>query len=159
MIDRPRPEEKEKLVILAQETGFFSLDEIAIIREMLDGFFDPGPMDDQTFIVYRAVANAEPLGFACYGPTPMTEGTYDLYWIAVDKTHQNKKIGRALLEAMESELEKQNARAVYLDTSDTSEYSPTRAFYERMGYARAAHLLDFYKMGDGKVIYRKWLKK
>jgi len=23
-------------------------------------------------------------GYICYGPTPMTDGTYDLYWIASD---------------------------------------------------------------------------
>ena len=22
-------------------------------------------------------------GYACYGPTPLTDGTYDLYWMAV----------------------------------------------------------------------------
>ena len=35
MIDRPRLDETEKLVALAQATGFFNPDELTVVREML----------------------------------------------------------------------------------------------------------------------------
>ncbi len=159
MIDAPRPEEKEKLVALAEGTGFFTSEEIAVVRELLDEFFNPKPTNDYHFVVYRAATGTAPLGLACYGAAPMTEGTYDLYWIMVDKAHQNKKIGRTLIEFVESELKRLNARILYAETSDNVLYDPTRAFYERQGYTRVAHLPDFYKPGDGKVIYGKRLNK
>jgi hypothetical protein len=46
---------------------------------------------------------------------------------------------------------------MYVDTSGRAQYAPTRAFYEHMGYERAAVLEDFYAPGDAKVIYSKIL--
>ena len=157
MIDQPHPEEKEKLVSMARGTGFFTPEEIDVIVELLDSFFGGDPTNSYFFIAFRETAGGEPLGFACYGPAPMTEGTFDLYWIVVDKAYQNKKIGRALLETVEAETSLKGGRALYIETSDLPYYLPTRAFYERMGYDRAAHLPDYYKIGDGKITYRKWL--
>lgn len=157
VIDQPHPEEKEKLVSMARGTGFFTPEEIDVIVELLDSFFGGDPTNSYFFIAFRETAGSEPLGFACYGPAPMTEGTFDLYWIVVDKAYQNKKIGRALLETVEAETSLRGGRALYIETSDLPYYLPTRAFYERMGYDRAAHLPDYYKIGDGKITYRKWL--
>ena len=47
--------------------------------------------------------------------------------------------------------------AVYAETSNRPQHVPTRAFYERFGYGRAALLPDFYAPGDDKVIYLKRL--
>jgi len=35
------------------------------------------------------------------------------------------------------------------------EYAPTRAFYERRGYAAVARIPDFYAPGDDQVVYTK----
>jgi ribosomal protein S18 acetylase RimI-like enzyme len=86
-------------------------------------------------------------------------GTYDLYWIVVDKNHQDKKIGSALLKYIENDLVKHRARQLYIETSDKPQYAPTRAFYERRGYALVAHFRDYYDVGDGKVIYFKAFDK
>ena len=144
---------------MAIGTGFFTSEEIDVIVELLDSFYGGDPTNSYVFITYREAAGGEPLGFACYGPAPMTEGTFDLYWIVVDKAFQNRKLGRALLEQVEAEVSNSGGRALYIETSDQPYYQPTRSFYERMGYDKAAHLPDYYKVGDGKITYRKWLTK
>jgi ribosomal protein S18 acetylase RimI-like enzyme len=99
----------------------------------------------------------DPLGYACYGAASFAVGVYDLYWIAVHPAHQDKKIGTALLEAVEADLVRRGARQLYIETSDKRQYAPTRAFYERRGYAVAAHFEDYYDVGDGKVVFLKTL--
>lgn len=157
MLNPPQPTEQEKLVALAQATGFFNKEEISIVREMLDEYFENPVSGEYIWLVYRETPDALPRGFICYGPASMTVGTYDLYWIAVDRAFQDQKIGSVLLQGMEQDLAQREARQVYIETSDKPQYAPTRAFYERRGYASVAHFRDFYEEGDGKVIYFKSL--
>lgn len=157
VINLPRLDEKEMLVALTEATGFFHSDEIEIVREMLDSMSDPALADEYIWIVYRESENAPPLGYACYGPASLAVGTYDLYWIVVDPNHRDKKIGSALLKHIEMDLVKRRARQLYIETSDTPQYAPTRAFYERRGYTLVAHFQDYYDVGDGKVTYFKAL--
>lgn len=155
MIDQPTRHDRETLVALTEATGFFHSDEIQIVREMFDDAMAHPDSDEYLWIVFREQKNAPPLGFAVYGPASMAVGTYDLYWIVVDKHHQDKKIGSALLKYLEADLEKRGARQLYVETSDRPQYAPTRAFYERRGYALVAHFQDYYDVADGKVIYFK----
>lgn len=147
------------LVALTEVTGFFHSDEIEIVREMFESFVAHPDSDEYTWIVERENKNAPPRGFAVYGPASLAVGTYDLYWIVVDKNFQDKKIGSALLNFIEEDLRKRNARQLYVETSDKLQYAPTRAFYERRGYILVAHFQDYYAVGDGKVIYFKALEK
>jgi ribosomal protein S18 acetylase RimI-like enzyme len=49
------------------------------------------------------------------------------------------------------------AKHIYVETSCSERYAPTRGFYQRLGFAEQARLPDFYAPGDGKVIYVKTL--
>ena len=95
------------------------------------------------------------VGYACFGPTPDTDRTFDLYWIAVDPGAQGAGSGTALLGAVERRLEGQNARMLIVETSSRSEYAPTRRFYERRGYAEAARVREFYAPNDDRIIFTK----
>ena len=48
-------------------------------------------------------------------------------------------------------------RRLYVDTSTSEKYAPTRAFYRGAGYSVAAEMPDFFRDGDGKVIFMKKL--
>lgn len=159
MLNPPQPSEVEMLVALSEATGFFNADEVKTVREMLDAYFENPTGGEYIWLVYREHADAPPRGFACYGPVSFAVGTYDLYWIAVDRAFQDKKIGSALLAGMEQDLMQRGARQIYIETSDKPQYAPTRAFYERRGYTRVAHFRDYYAVGDGKVIYFKALSQ
>ena len=54
-------------------------------------------------------------------------------------------------------MRKAGAEHIYVDTSSSDRYAPTRGFYKRMGFIEQARLPDFYGPGDGKVIYVKAL--
>lgn len=58
-----------------------------------------------------------------------------------------------LVGAMEEILGK--GTRVYIDTSATTSYATARSFYEKQGYEVACILPDFYRKGDGKVVYYK----
>ncbi len=126
---------------------------------MVHAYFYPSPKDDYCFVVYR---NGDPnsvAGFACFGPTPLAERIWDLYWIGVDPTQHCSGIGSALLKNVEDTVQAQGARALYLETSSSEPYCAARRFYDHHGYERVACLDDYYSPGDGKVIYRKVFHK
>ena len=95
------------------------------------------------------------VGYACWGPTPATDRTWDLYWIAVDTSLQGAGIGTILLEEVERRLVGQHARMLIAETSSRSDYAATRGFYARRGYAEAARVRDFYAPGDDRIIFVK----
>ena len=97
----------------------------------------------------------ELVGYACYGPTPDTDRTFDLYWIAVDPGAQGGGGGTQLLTEVERRLRGENARMLIVETSSRSEYAPTRHFYEKRGYAEAARVREFYAPLDDRIIFTK----
>lgn len=158
MIEPPQPSDAPDIERIAAETDAFSPADIAIVRELLDAYLHPEPRDNYSFIVYRNGTHSV-IGFACYGPTPLTDRAWDLYWICVDRTYQKNGIGTILLRQVEEEVCNRGARAIYIETSDSETYQAARDFYERNRYETMAHIDDFYAPGDGKVIYRKVFRK
>ncbi|XXF76791.1 GNAT family N-acetyltransferase [Myxococcaceae bacterium GXIMD 01537] len=98
------------------------------------------------------------LGYVCYGPTPMTEGTFDLYWIASDPEVRGQGVGASLVSAMEGDLRRRNARLIRVETSATEAYGPTRGFYASMKYTEECRFRDFYKVGDDLIVLGKRLR-
>ena len=96
-------------------------------------------------------------GYICYGPTPMTEGTWDIYWEAVAPERQGQGIGSALTESAEKEIVKAKGRLAIIETSSTPVYEKTRHFHISHGYEIVARIPDFYEPGDDKLILQKRL--
>ncbi len=112
---------------------------------------------NREYIGLVATAGTELLGAIAYGATPMTDGTYDLYWIACDPRRQRSGVGTTLLGAMEADLRRRGARLVRVETSGTALYRPTRAFYEHFQFRETARIPEFYRPGDDLVVYTKRL--
>jgi ribosomal protein S18 acetylase RimI-like enzyme len=114
------------------------------------------PQSSSDYLFLGAFTPEEVLvGYACWGPTPATDRTWDLYWIAVDTSLQGAGIGTILLEEVERRLVGQHARMLIAETSSRSDYAATRGFYERRGYREAARVRDFYAPGDDRIIFVK----
>jgi ribosomal protein S18 acetylase RimI-like enzyme len=144
---------RARLEALVAGTKVFRPSEVAIAVELLDRA--AAGDDDYRFV--GAFDGDDMVGYACWGPTPGTEGTFDLYWIAVDTTRQGGGVGSQLLAHVERTLQAGGGRLIVVETSSRADYAPTRAFYERRGYARAATLPGYYAPGDNLVIYLKEL--
>jgi ribosomal protein S18 acetylase RimI-like enzyme len=102
-----------------------------------------------------AEINGETVGWICYGPTPCTIGTFDIYWIGVSSAWQGHGIGRALTAYAEQLIRDRGGRLFVVETSGRESYAPTRRFYEALGYEQAASIPDFYGPGDPRVIFTK----
>jgi D-alanine-D-alanine ligase len=140
---------------LVESTGVFSPIEIDVAVELVDDRLNRGQQSDYNFVF--ADLNGRTVGYTCYGPIALTAGSFDLYWIAVNKAMHGRKIGRLLLERTEELVRAAGGRQVYIETSNRPQYAPTRGFYLRCGYRQEALLKDFYAPGDDKVIYGKKL--
>jgi len=140
---------------LVRETGFFSTEEIAIARELADDGVANGPGSHYRFVL--ADDEHELAGYACFGPVPCTQSSWDLYWIAVRPDAQGKHLGRELLAITETAVRAAGGTRLYAETSSRDQYQPTRAFYARRGYTAAARLPDFYGPADDRITFAKVL--
>ena len=140
-----------RLEQLTRDTGRFREEEVGTAVELLD----ENLAGDEDYRFVGAFGGDQLLGYACWGPTPGTESTWDLYWIVVDRAHQGSGIGTQLLGAVEQRLAMHDARLVVVETSSRDDYQPTRKFYEARGYTSAARVPGYYAPGDDLVIYTK----
>ena len=147
--------DREPLAALLRRVETFSPDEVACALELIDAARQNPSHPDYRVLV--AVRGETRLGYVCFGPTPMTKGTFDLYWIATDPDARGQGVGSALLQTMEEELVRRRARLIRVETSATDDYGPTRDFYQRASYFEEARLRDFYRPGDDLVILAKRL--
>jgi ribosomal protein S18 acetylase RimI-like enzyme len=116
------------------------------------------PASSDYFFLGAFTPEEELAGFACYGPTPGTDNTYDLYWIAVHPDAQGSGSGTILLNEVERRLRGLNARLVVVETSSRSDYKHTRGFYLRRGYVESARAREFYAPADDRITYTKRLQ-
>ncbi|WP_233261397.1 GNAT family N-acetyltransferase [Vitiosangium sp. GDMCC 1.1324] len=120
--------------------------------ELVDLALQPNNRDYKILVADK---DGKLVGYVCYGPTPMTEGTYDLYWIASDPAVRGQGVGASLVAGMEADLRRLKARIIRVETSATEAYGPTRGFYASMKYTEEARIREFYKPGDDLIILSK----
>lgn len=137
----------------SRSISLFRPDEIEIALEVLDASFKPGQKD---YITLGAELDGRLVGWICWGPTPCTLGTYDLYWVAVDPSVQGAGVGSLLVAEMEKRLAGV-ARIIVVETAGREDYRPTREFYLRRGYEVVGQVPDFYEPGDDQVVFLKRL--
>ena len=134
---------------LVRDTGRFRESEVATAVELLDEALAGD--DDYRFI--GAYDGDTLVGYACWGPTPGTEGTHDLYWIVVDPARQGAGIGAQLLDHVAQLLRAEGGRLLVAETSGRPDYALTRRFYQKHGFTRAATIPGYYAPGDDLVVY------
>ena len=140
---------RERLREILDATAVFRPDEVSVALEL----FDEGPSGDYEFL--GAFDDDNLIAYACFGATPGTDRTFDLYWIAVHPSAQRHGSGSRLLGEVEHRLRARGARLLVAETSSRADYDATRRFYARRGYNEVARMRDFYAVGDDRVIYTK----
>src|SRR5689334_7730889 len=93
-----RREDRAPLARLLSRVANFEEEERAVALELIDEAIER-PASGYECIVAddgRSIA-----GYLCFGRTPMTAWTFDLYWVAVDGERQGQGIGKKLAECFE----------------------------------------------------------
>jgi len=151
MIARDKPAVMQMLRNLPE----FNPAEVVVAEEVLDDYLHKSTRSG--YHVFVAETDSSIVGYICYGPTPLTEGTWDIYWLAVAPNQQRKGIGKSLLTFAEINIKKTSGKMVIIETSSRPEYEATGRFYGTQGYEIACRIADFYAPEDDKLILIKRL--
>lgn len=141
---------------ILKNTPEFKPSEVTVAKEVIDDCLKED--DSSGYFILVAEDNKAVIGYVCYGPTPLTSGTWDIYWAAVANERREQGIGSTLLKTAEREIKKAGGRLAFIETSSMPAYEKTRQFHSKHGYKEIARVPDFYELGDDKLILQKKFK-
>ena len=153
MIREIKTEDREKIIRLIRATKNFSDAEVTIAEELID--ICTGQPEQKDYFAYVSEIASRITGFLLLGPTPATQGTYDMYWIAVDPEFQGQGIAQELDTYAVRFVKERGGYLLIAETSSQPSYKRTRAFYSKQQYEVLAQIRDYYKPGDDLVIFGK----
>jgi ribosomal protein S18 acetylase RimI-like enzyme len=143
--------DRPALAAMLADTDNFAAEEVAVALELIDGAIaDPDGSGYRAFVADDA---GELLGYLCYGLTPMTRTTYDLYWIVTAKAARGRGVGRRLYEELCRRIAVAGGGQIRVETSSKENYSGTAQFYARLELPLVVTLADFYAPGDDLFVY------
>jgi len=141
---------------ILKDTPEFKPSEVVVAEEVIDSYLN-NPKNSGYYTLV-AEDGSGVTGYICYGPTPLTDGTWDLYWEAVAREKRGQGIGSALMKEAEEEIRKARGRLALIETSSMPAYEKTRRFHLGQGYELIARIPDFYSPGDDKLILQKRMR-
>lgn len=148
--------DRARLLSMLIKTRSFTSAEIDVAMELIDIVLKDQIQKD--YQIYCMVDDQDQaIGYICYGPTPMTQGTFDLYWIAVDPDFQEQGVGSRLLSFLEKAVKAEGGRLILADTSTVPHYEKTQKFYLKNGFQEMARVLDYYHPGNDRITFCKRL--
>lgn len=154
----PSPNDRGVLTGLIQaSTGNpFRPEEESCALELLEAVLSPPP--ENTYQGLLATDESDlAVAYACFGATPMTAATFDLYWMVTSPACRGKGFGKALLAGVESTVRAQGGQLIRIETSSLEGEGGARRFYEREGYRTVGLIADFYRPGDDLVtLAKRW---
>jgi GNAT superfamily N-acetyltransferase len=155
MIRPTVPEDASELLAITAGTGLFTPADVETLREVLADYF--AETRDQGHRCHTYEQDGKPIGFVYFAAAPMTDRTWDLWWIVVNKKIQAKGLGGKMLKFAEEAAKGEKGRLMEVPTSGLPTYENTRKFYLKSGYDVAAVLKDHYADGHDMVIFSKRL--
>jgi len=150
-----RPTVREDITAIEQVLDTIELFPAEMLEEMIHDYLTN---KETEHIWLTACHDTKPVAVAYCAPEMLTNGTYNLYAIGVMSDKQGKGIGSQMISYLELLLKSRGHRLLLVDTSGTSQYDKTRAFYYKLGYKQEAVIKDFWAEGDDKVTFTKKLQ-
>ena len=141
-------------------TARFKADEVRCAMDLVDQSLDhPERGEYLVYVLEDPDSGPRKIvqGYVTFGATPLADGVFDLYWIAVDPKQQGQGYGQVLLRFVENEVRRHRGRMLLIETSSKESYAPTIRFYQRSGYDEISRIKDFYRIEDDKVVFCKKL--
>jgi GNAT superfamily N-acetyltransferase len=157
MIRAMEARDKGPVLDLVRATGFFTDAEVGVAEELMGVYLEKPDQRDYHVVVVENDAKSV-AGYMTWGPTPLAEDAYDLYWMAVAPSEQGKGRGKELVRWLEDEVRRRAGRLIIIETSSQPKYHGTRQFYIDLKYQEVARVPDFYRAGDDRVIYAKYFR-
>ncbi len=152
MMRSAQPDDTTGLLSVAAATGLFEPEQLGTLSEMLADHFQNKDPSEQMWIT---VDRGGPIGVAYIAREAMTQGTWNLYLIAIHPDYQGQGYGTRLIRYVESQLVAVSARLLLVETS--ADFEQARSFYRQYGFEEEAQIRDFYAAGADKIVYRKLL--
>jgi ribosomal protein S18 acetylase RimI-like enzyme len=145
--------ELQNYIDIAALTGSFDAHEIEVLKEIL---LDCCNSANQDYILIEEISQEQMAGFVIIGRTPLTEFSWDIYWVVVDKKFQRQGIGKALMSKVYQYIKSKGPRAVLrVETAGRKDYDYVRFFYQAQGFDESGRIKDFYSSGDDLVIFSR----
>ena len=142
-------EDRESVLDLLRATEAFTAAELPVADGLIDIVVSqPHQRDYFAFVDAVELPVARCIGMFVTGLTPATEGTWQLYWIAVHPLFQGTGVAQALEKYAEAFVRKLRGYWLLAETSSQTGYERARAFYRKRGYVELAQIPDYYKPLD-----------
>ena len=151
-----KKDDRDTIESLLTGCSGFTPEEVECAIELVDFALEDKEQDEYLFLC-ATDDNDTLLGYANYGPAALSDGVFELYWIAVKKQIQGNGVGSVLIERVESKVKNLHGRKILIETSSQDRYRLTRNFYLKNGYVEVGRIGDFYSVGDDKIMYEKIL--
>lgn len=143
------------IIDILNTTQEFTAEEVSVAIELCDYYLKESYKSG--YHIYIAEVDRIVDAYICFGPTPLTKGTWDIYWMAVNKDVKGKGIGSTLLRFAEHNIQDANGRLILIETSSKTNYENTRQFYIHNDYNLIARVPNYYEQFDDKIIFGKEL--
>jgi len=147
--------DRETVLEILRATDMFTPAELVCAEEQVEIYLNQPQQEDYSLVVVEN-EKGRVAGYMSFGPTPLTEGVYDLYWMAVSPQEQGRGYGKELVRWLEDKVRAEKGRMLLIETSSQPKYHPTCQFYLKMGYREISRISDFYKPGDDRITYAKY---
>lgn len=121
-----------------------------MLDEMVISYFD-NSSEDKWFVA--EIESGKAIAVAYCSPERMTDNTWNLLLIAVNKADHGSGIGKAFITFIKDQLTSLQARILIVETSGLSEFSATQQFYVKCGFSKVATIPEFYAEGDDKIVF------
>jgi GNAT superfamily N-acetyltransferase len=146
-----KPGDLPEILDISRNVGVFSQEEVDTVDELFQGYLTDPVKSGYNYLSCRK--DGKMAGFACWGPTALSKGTVDMYWICTDKAFQGQGIAGALFKAVEENARKAERWQLVIWTSSKPEYAQARQFYLKMGCKLVVQIDDFYERGDDLCVF------
>lgn len=155
MIRKLRAEDRKPLLSIIDKTENFSYEEKKVAVELIDEAI--ANANHEYYNVFVSENDNKIDGYHCVGKRALTDGVFDLFWIVVDSSTQNKGIGKQLLDHSENFVKENKGRWILAETSSKDSYNATRNFYLRNKYSIVSQIKDFYSVNDNLIVFGKYI--
>ena len=135
---------------LIDSTGLFPGE---MLDDMAGDALDGGSETERWYVL----EDDKPIGVVYFAPERMTEGTWNLYLIAIHADRQGGGEGSKLIAHVEATLADEGHRILLVETSGNPEFEKTRQFYLNNDYTQEARVREFYTTGEDKIVFWKKL--